>query len=383
MSDKTTVLVGTSKGAFFVETGGGGWQVRGPFCEGWPINHFAHDPETGTIWAGGGGEWQGAGVWRSADRGASWQLTKLANGKLDEWLANDPELAAATGQKPAPPAPLTGQIDSVWALSHAHGVLWAGTRPALLLASHDGGASFAPVSGLNDHPSRDSWQPGGAGLTLHSIVPTPDDPAKLWVATSSAGVFATEDGGATWERRNRVANGPGHSHAHADGTVHDHRGEVGGCVHNMVRAGGAGDRLYQQNHHGVFTSPDGGRSWQEITAGLPTDYGFPIAVHPHDADTAWVIPLNGDTAGRFPPGASAAVWKTTDGGENWAKKQTGLPTEACYFTVLRQAMATDRATPAGVYFGSNSGSVFASADEGESWDEIARHLPTVLCVEVA
>jgi hypothetical protein len=149
-----------------------------------------------------------------------------------------------------------------------------------------------------------------------------------------------------------------------------------------VRAPGAPDRLYQQNHQGVFTSPDGGRSWQEITAGLPSSFGFPIAVHPREAATAWVIPLNGDSIGRYPPGASAAVWKTSDGGASWAKQQAGLPAENCYFTVLRQAMATDAADPAGVYFGTNSGSVFMSRDEGESWDEIARHLPTVLCVEV-
>ena len=192
-------------------------------------------------------------------------------------------------------------------------------------------------------------------------------------------MFATEDGGLTWERRNRLSN------ADACG-AHDHPaaprdGETGHCVHNIVRAAG-GDLLYQQNHHGVYRSPDGGRTWQDITPGLPSTFGFPIAVHPRAAQTLWVIPLNGDSAGRYPPDASAAVWKSTDGGETWADKRTGLPGQNCYFTVLRQAMATDVATPAGVYFGTNTGSVFASRDEGDSWDEIARHLPTVLSVEV-
>jgi len=149
-----------------------------------------------------------------------------------------------------------------------------------------------------------------------------------------------------------------------------------------VRApGNGGDLLYQQNHHGVFRSGDGGRSWHEVTAGLPSTCGFPVAVHPGDPQTLWVLPLNGGMEGRFPPDASAAVWRSRDGGDSWEAMRDGLPERNCYFTVLRQAMATDRADPAGVYFGTNSGSVFASADEGESWREIARHLPTVLSVE--
>jgi photosystem II stability/assembly factor-like uncharacterized protein len=160
---------------------------------------------------------------------------------------------------------------------------------------------------------------------------------------------------------------------------------VGFCVHNIVRAprdgAAARDVLYQQNHHGVFRSHDGGLSWQEISAGLPSTFGFPIAVHPRDPDTVWVLPLNGDTQGRYPPDASAAVWRSRDGGDTWTAQRDGLPARNCFFTVLRQAMATDHGTPAGIYFGTNSGSVFASADEGETWTEAARHLPTVLCVE--
>jgi photosystem II stability/assembly factor-like uncharacterized protein len=139
--------------------------------------------------------------------------------------------------------------------------------------------------------------------------------------------------------------------------------------------------LYQQNHHGVWRSADGGRSWDDITRGLPSTFGFPICVHPRAPETIWTVPLNGDIAGRFPPDAAAAVWRSRDGGKTWQAMREGLPQEACYFTVLRQAMARDEREPVGLYFGTNSGSVFASLDEGENWHEIARYLPTILSIE--
>ncbi|MCK0148395.1 exo-alpha-sialidase [Marivita sp. S6314] len=382
MTARTTLLVGTTKGLFLLtstETRSD-WTVSGPHCDLWTINHAVGTSHSDEIWAAGGNAWSGAGVWASNDSGATWSLTKLANGEADAWARDNPEDAALFGMSPAPDAPYDGEIDAIWSLCPAHGTLYAGSKPANLYQSADGGATWTRFAGLADFPGRDAWQPGAAGLTLHTIVPHPDDPLRLWVGISAAGVFATETGGADWERRIRRDNSAPH-------TASDHPAwgsdtEIGGCVHNMQIAQSDGAvTLYQQNHHGVYRSLDGARSWQDITAGLPSTFGFPIAVHPFDPEMVWCFPLNGDSAGRYPPDAKAAVWRSADGGTTWTAQTVGLPRENCFFTVLRQAMCVDQQPEPGVYFGTNSGSVFASLDTGETWREIAAHLPTVLSVE--
>ena len=225
MSDGSIhLLVGTTKGAFVLDgdAGRSRWTVRGPYCDGWPINHVIGDPAGGTIWAGGGGDWSGAGVWRSDDVGHTWQLSKLTSGQMDAWAADDPGFAASIGWTESP-APFGDRFSQVWSLARVGTRLYAGAKPATLLVSDDDGATWETVKGLTDHPSAAEWGPGAAGLVLHTIVADPADPDKLWVGISAAGVFASQDGGVTWERRNDLADprdGEGHAHPAAASDGH-------------------------------------------------------------------------------------------------------------------------------------------------------------------
>lgn len=354
MAKRVLVLVGTKKGAFILESDAArsSWTQRGPYCETWPMNHVIGDPASGTIYGGGGNEWFGAAVWKSEDLGKSWTHSSAG-------------LAYAAGETP---------IKSVWSLSPGAKRMYAGVEPAGLFQSDDGGQSWEHVAGLRDHPSRPQWQPGGSGLILHSLVRHPQDEQQLWVGISSAGVFHTADGGASWEPRNQGTR--------CDFLPEGQRyPEIGQCVHCIVMAPGAAHRLYQQNHCGMYVSEDGGEHWNSIEAGLPSSFGFPAAVHPRDPATLFLLPLNGDIKGRFVPDAKAAVWRTRDGGDHWKALRQGLPQENAYFGVLRQAMATDILAPCGVYFGTGTGSLYASADEGDTWKCIAQHLPTISSVE--
>jgi len=349
------ILIGTKKGIFIADGDAArqDWTLRGPFCEAWPVNHVIGDRKSGTIFAAAGNEWFGPAVWKSSDLGATW--THSSEG-----------LKYAEGETP---------IQTVWSLNAGHDRLLAGVQPAGLFRSDDAGETWVHIEGLQHHPSRPEWMPGGAGLILHHIVEHPTNPEEFWIGMSSVGVFHTGDGGATWTARNK-------------GTRNDYAPEgqrypeFGQCVHSLAVAPGMPSRLYQQNHCGMYVSENGGLEWESIEAGLPSTFGFPSATHPRDPDTLFLLPLNGDSIGRFMPDGKAAVWRTRDRGRTWQDLREGLPQEGAFFGVLRQAMATDEMSPAGVYFGTSSGSLYVSADEGDSWRRIAEHLPTITSIEI-
>ena len=351
MAQRVSLLIGTPKGAFILDGDAArrAWSVRGPLCEGWPVYDISVEPGSRALLAGASSEWYGPAVWRSDDLGATWTHSSEGLTYGDD------------GPK----------LTRVWNVTaDQHGTIYAGVEPAGLFRSRDKGVTWEHIEGLTNHPTRPEWQPGNGGLCLHSIVPHPTDASRIWVGISAVGVFETQDGGATWELRNKGTRqefGP------------ERYPEFGQCVHKLVIAADGGEHLYQQNHCGVYRSFNGGREWDEITAGLPSEFGFPMAAHPRDPQTVWTIPLEG--YGRMMPEATAAVWRTNDGGSNWHQSSDGLPTHDAYLGVLREAMAVDRMDPVGVYFGTSTGKVYGSLDEGRSWSLVAENLPRVVSVE--
>jgi photosystem II stability/assembly factor-like uncharacterized protein/ABC-type transporter Mla MlaB component len=351
------LLVGTRKGCFILESDSDrrSWELRGPYCESWPVYHVVHDADSGTIYAAAGSEWHGSAIWRSADLGATWEHSSEGLNYGDDG-----------GLK----------LSKVSNVTAAHGRLLVGGEGAGLFESRDDGKTFSLISTLEGQPGRDDWndpakQPPGH-LGLSAIIPTPDGPDRFFVIVQGYSLFETTDGGQTWAPRNKGLR--------AD-WPRDYE-EIGFCCHKVVIAPSDASRMYQQNHVGMHRSDDAGLSWTEITEGLPTEFGFAAAVHPHDRDTFYVVPLDPGHA-RCMPDGKAAVWRTRDAGSTWQRLDRGLPQEGAHVGVLREGMAIDSLDVPGLYFGTSTGQVFASADEGDSWTEIASYLPGVSSVEVA
>jgi len=272
------------------------------------------------------------------------------------------------------PADTETSLARVWAFAdggdQSPGVVWAGTQPSALFKSVDGGETFELVRSLWDHPHRTQWAAGLGGQAIHTILPHPADPDRILVAMSTGGVYRTTDGGQSWN--------PGNVGIKAY-FMPDQWPEFGQCVHKVARDPVNPERLYAQNHHGVYRSEDDGATWTSIADGLPSDFGFAMVAHPSRADTIWNFPLQADAV-RFPPDFKCQVFRSQDAGKSWQPQSAGLPDGPFYPAVLRDAMCTDSADPAGVYFGTRNGEVFASADEGENWESVVSNLPDVLCV---
>jgi len=350
------LLIGTTKGLFTLDASG---QLKNPVANGASFPSVAFDPRNRRMLAGKTSFFWGTGVIHSDDLGQTWVEPEAPNLKF--------------------PADIDKTITQAWQIVPAGAdepdVVYVGVEPAALFKSTDGGQSFDLVRGLWEHPHRPTWTPGGGGLCLHTIVLDKRDPQHLTVAISTGGVYRSVDGGASWKASN--------SGIRADFLPEEQRfPEYGQCVHKVARDPNKPDTLFLQNHGGIYRSDDNGSTWSDIGKGVPSDFGFPMVVHPRKSDTAYVIP-NGDAFNRWTPDARLRVYRTSDAGTSWDELTCGLPQKDAYITVLRDAFTADSLDPAGLYFGTRSGELFASSDEGDTWETLAERLPPVLMVRAA
>lgn len=356
--DEIELLVGTKKG-LVVLRGPRGGRLR-PVHRAFPgqvVEYATRDRRTGICYA------------------------SVTHGQFGPHLyyADDPAGEWREAEGPAFPEEADTAVSRIWIVEPgaADGELWAGVAPAALFRSRDGGRSWQLNRALWDHPTRPRWEGGLGGLALHSICPWPGEPDRLAVGISAAGVWLTEDGGESWSRG-------------VDGLVPLYLPEearqdtLQNCIHKMLRSPVEPRTLYMQYHNGVYRSDDGGGRWHDIgvVSGLPSQFGFPLAIHPRDPNRAWVIPLVADVD-RVPPDGRLRVWETADRGASWSERGEGLPSEGAYLTVLRQAFCDDGGDPLGLWFGTESGTVFGSVDAGDSWFLTAEHLPKVTSVQAS
>ncbi|BFU45238.1 WD40/YVTN/BNR-like repeat-containing protein [Krasilnikovia sp. MM14-A1004] len=362
------VLVGTRKGAFILTADASrrDWKVSPPHFGGWEIYHVNGSPaEPDRLWASQSSGWFGQIIQRSDDGGESW-----------EPVGNDFSYDGAVGEHlwyDGTPRPW--EFKRIWHLEPAPDdpdTVYAGGEDAALYRSTDGGHSWQELPGLRTHPSAPGWQPGAGGMCLHTIILDPANRQRMFTAISAAGAFRSDDGGATWLPINRGLR---------SAQIPDQDAEVGHCVHRIAMHPSRPETLFMQKHWDVMRSDDAGGSWREISGNLPTDFGFPIAVHAHEPETVYVVPIKSDSE-HYVPDGKLRVYRSRTGGEEWEPLTNGLPQANCYVNVLRDAMAVDTLDPCGIYFGTTGGQVYGSADGGDTWTAIVHDLPAVLSVEV-
>ena len=370
---RLVLLVATRKGAwtFHSDPQRETWTAEGPHFLGHTISHVQLDPRDGqTLLAAAKTGHLGPTVFRSTNRGRSWQEAK-----------QPPAFAQPAGDLPG------RAVDHTFWLTPGHaserGSWYAGTSPQGLFRSEDGGISWTPLPAVNDNAQLRAWM-GSAqdgtpdGPKLHSILIDPRDPAHLYFAMSGGGVHESLDAGRSWAtliQGMEVVEGMDVANV----SFHD--------PHCVRLCPGNPDRLYQQNHCGIYRLDRPGDTWQRIGRKMPKrvgDIGFPMVVHPRDADTAWVFPMDGtDVWPRTSPDGRPAAYVTRNAGKTWQRQDQGLPASQAWWTVKRQAMTVDTQPAPALYVGTTSGELWIGHDEGARWSNIARHLPEIYALEVA
>ena len=355
------LLVGTMKGLFLLRSGPSRrrWEMSGPFFAGASVYGAALDARAGRhrIWAAPSSMHWGAELCFTDDFGKTWS-------RPEEPLVRFPEAAGVS-------------LKNIWQIAPGRGddpdTLYCGVEPSALFVSLDAGASWTLNEGLWSHPHRAKWMPGGGGLCLHTVLVDPAVRGRLTVASSTGGVYRSDDGGTSWQVKNRGVRAE---------FMPDKYPEFGQCVHKIVHHAARPGRLFLQNHWGLYRSDDGGDSWRDIANGVPSDFGFCIGVHPRDPDQVFIVPLHSDGF-RCVPEGKVRVYRTKDAGASWQPLSRGLPQNGAYETIVRDALALDALEPAGVYFGTRSGKLFGSRDEGRSWELLREGLPAIVCVKAA
>jgi hypothetical protein len=354
----TEVLVGTKKGLFVLrgdapET----FSIAGRAFAGDVVEYATRDPRTGRYLA---------------------SVTSGFYGPRLLWTDGDPLGEWQQADGPAFPDGGDTAVERIWRIEpgEADGLLYAGAAPASLFTSTDGGESWTLNEALWKEREAGEWNPGAGGLALHSICPWPGDPSRLTVGVSAAGVWITEDGGETWRT--------GYTGLVPRYMPEEERENTNAlCVHNMYRSPARPERLFQQFHGGVYRSDDAGATWNDIGAGLPSDFGFPLVVDPSDPDAAFVIPLVG-AEDRVTPDGAMRVYETRDAGSTWTPRGDGLPQEDAFLTIYRQAFgATGSGSDQQLFFGATSGELFGSLDGGRNWFTAAERLAPVTSVRAS
>lgn len=357
MSTRVWLLLGTRKGAFLATSDAARrrWELQGPFFKGGEVNDVGFIADRGLVTATVKSAWWGPGLRVSRDWGATWE--------------EPPAPAFAEGRERS--------VERIWIVradARQQPASWyAGVDPGSLFRSRDGGATWEEVRALNDHVTRDKWFPGAGGLMVHSLCFDPADARRMWVGISAAGVFRTDDGGETWHAKNTGVR--------AD-FLPDPYPPVGQCVHHLEAHPQRPNVLYQQNHCGVYRTEDAGDTWTDISGGLPSRFGFALAVHPHDGDTLYVVPEEADVS-RVTPEGAFRVYRSRDRGASWQPLTNGLPQMHAFQNVLRGAMTTDTLPDPGVYVGTQGGHLLVSRDAGDHWEVAMNWLPPIYSVQTA